>query len=120
MIQSSIFGKTADGRNVMAFRIRDGINEAVILSMGGIIQSLRVADKRGYPVDVVLGYNDVASYERHPEYIGGIIGRCANRIENGRMCIDGITVIICTADRSVLIKNFGIMSLKAGTEIHWP
>lgn len=90
MIQSSIFGKTADGRNVMAFRIKDGVNEAVILNMGGIIQSLRVADRRGYPVDVVLGYNDVASYERNPEYIGGIIGRCANRIENGHMCIDGV------------------------------
>lgn len=90
MIHSSIFGKTADGSNVMAFRIKDGVNEAVILSMGGIVQSLRVADKRGYPVDVVLGYNDIASYERSPQCIGGIVGRCANRIENGHMCIDGV------------------------------
>ncbi len=90
MIHSSIFGKTADGSNVMAFRIKDGVNEAVILSMGGIVQSLRVADKRGYPVDVVLGYNDIAGYERSPQCIGGIVGRCANRIENGHMCIDGV------------------------------
>ena len=47
MIQTSVFGRTADGKNVLAFRIKDGANEAVILSMGGIIQSLRIADRHG-------------------------------------------------------------------------
>ena len=68
MIPTSVFGRTADGKNVLAFRIKDGANEAVILSMGGIIQSLRIADRHGYPVDVVLGYNDVASYEQNGGY----------------------------------------------------
>ncbi len=89
MIHSSVFGKTADGKNVMAFRIKDGLNEATILNLGGIIQSLRIADKRGNPVDVVLGYYDVAGYERNSGYLGALIGRCANRIEKGHMCIDG-------------------------------
>ena len=35
MIQSSIFGKTADGRNVMAFRIKDGVN-GILLPVGEI------------------------------------------------------------------------------------
>lgn len=90
MIQTSVFGRTADGKNVLAFRIKDGANEAVILSMGGIIQSLRIADRHGYPVDVVLGYNDVASYEQNGGYLGALIGRCANRIDKGHMVIDGV------------------------------
>lgn len=90
MIQASIFGKTADGRDVHAFKLRDGANEATILSLGGIVQSLKVADREGNPTDVVLGYNDVASYENNDGYLGAIIGRCANRIEKGHLVIDGV------------------------------
>ena len=62
MIHASVFGKTSDGRDVLAFKIKDGVNEATILNLGGIVQSLKVADKDGNPIDVILGYNDVASY----------------------------------------------------------
>ena len=68
MIQASVFGKTSDGRTVYSFKIRDGANEATILSLGGIIQSLKIAGQDGKPVDVVLGYNDVASYEQNGGY----------------------------------------------------
>lgn len=89
MIQTSVFGKTMDGKDVMAFKLRDGANEAVILNRGGIIQSLKIADKEGNPVDVVLGYNDVAGYENNGGYLGALIGRDGNRIEKGRLVIDG-------------------------------
>ena len=39
MIHASVFGKTSDGRDVLAFKIKDGLNEATILNYGGIIQS---------------------------------------------------------------------------------
>ena len=47
MIRTSVFGKTADGREVLAFRLSDGRNEATILNYGGIIQSLKIADGEG-------------------------------------------------------------------------
>ncbi len=89
MIHARPFGKTADGRTVLAFTIKDGGNEAVILNLGGIIQSLRIADKNGRSVDVVLGYNDVAGYENNGGYLGALIGRVGNRIEKGLLNIDG-------------------------------
>ncbi len=89
MIQTRLFGKTSSGRNVYAFTIRDGKNEAVILNLGGIIQSLKIADKNGELVDVVLGYNDVESYEKNGGYLGALIGRVGNRIEKGNLVIDG-------------------------------
>ena len=99
MIQASVFGKTADGRTVYAFKIRDGANEATILSLGGIIQSLKIAGRDGKPVDVVLGYNDVASYEQNSGYLGALIGRCGNRIEKGKLVIDGEEYSLYCNDR---------------------
>lgn len=64
MIHASVFGKTSDGKDVMAFKLKDGANEATILNYGGIIQSLKIADRDGKQIDVVLGYDDVAGYEK--------------------------------------------------------
>lgn len=89
MIRTSVFGKTADGREVIAFRLTDGKNEATILNYGGIIQSLKIADKEGELRDVVLGYDDVAGYENNGGYLGALIGRVGNRIEKGKLVIDG-------------------------------
>ncbi len=99
MIHTSVFGKTSDGRNVLVFKIKDGANEVTILNLGGIIQSLKVADKDGKPVDVVLGYNDVASYENNDGYLGALIGRFGNRIEKGRLVLDGVEYSLACNER---------------------
>ena len=89
MIHASVFGKTSDGKDVMAFKLKDGANEATILNYGGIIQSLKIADRDGKQIDVVLGYDDVAGYEKNSGYLGALIGRFGNRIEKGRLVVDG-------------------------------
>ena len=89
MIHASVFGKTSDGRDVLAFKIKDGANEATILNYGGIIQSLKIANREGKLIDVVLGYDDVASYERNSGYLGALIGRFGNRIDKGYLVVDG-------------------------------
>ncbi len=99
MIQTSIFGRTADGREVRAFRLTDGKNEATILNYGGIIQSLKIADREGVQRDVVLGYDDVAGYENNGGYLGALIGRVGNRIEKGRLVIDGTEYALYCNDR---------------------
>ena len=99
MIQASVFGKTSDGRTVYSFKIKDGANEVTILNLGGIIQSLKIAGQDGKPVDVILGYNDVASYEQNGGYLGALIGRCGNRIEKGRLVIDGEEYSLYCNDR---------------------
>lgn len=99
MIQTRVFGKTSDGRDVLAFTIKDGQNEVTILNLGGIIQSLRIADASGNPVDVVLGYDDVEGYEKNEGYLGALIGRVGNRIEKGRLVIDGETYNLYCNDR---------------------
>jgi len=43
----------------------------------------------GELADVVLGYDDLASYEMDERHFGAIIGRYANRIAQGKFTLDG-------------------------------
>ena len=62
---------------------------ADISDFGGIIVSLFTPDETGNPVDVVLGYNDPENYINSVSYLGALVGRCANRISDGRFSLDG-------------------------------
>jgi aldose 1-epimerase len=60
-----------------------------LLSYGGIISSLRTADREGRFDDIVLGFDALEDYLPNPAYFGAIVGRSANRIARGRFAIDG-------------------------------
>ena len=64
---------------------------ATITNLGGRIVSLFVPDKNGILRDVVLGFERVDDYlpENHRSDFGAVIGRYANRLNNGQITIDG-------------------------------
>ena len=99
-ITKKLFGKTADGSTVYAFTLKNGEYSAVILNLGGIIQSLTVPDKNGKGRDVVLGYDDVAGYENNGGYLGALVGRFGNRIDKGRFTLDGKEYQLYCNDKS--------------------
>lgn len=89
-IQTRAFGQTGDGRGVTAFDLQNGGGMRVTaLDFGGTVQSVLVPDRTGTPTDVVLGYDDIASYENGTCYYGAIVGRYANRLRDGRFVLDG-------------------------------
>lgn len=98
-ITKSEFGKLPDGRTVYAFTMQDGDSYVKILDYGGVIQSLVVPDKNGVPTDVVLGYDDIDGYLKNGGYLCALIGRFGNRIEKGRLTIDGKTYRLYINDR---------------------
>ncbi len=76
------------------------VDEAVLESDTGVTLSLInwgvvVRDWQvpvaGKPRSVVLGFEDFAPYPEHSPYFGAVVGRVANRIENGRFTLDGKT-----------------------------
>src|SRR5690606_18429120 len=74
------------------YTLSNGRITATITNYGGRIVSLLVPDKRGNPVDVVLGYRDLSYYRQAGEaYFGALVGRYGNRIANGRFLLDGET-----------------------------
>ena len=83
-----------DGRTINLFTLENARGlRATITNFGGRIVSLFVPDKNGIPRDVVLGFENVGDHlpEKHRSDFGAVIGRYANRLNNGQITIDGKT-----------------------------
>ena len=83
-------GTLNDGTAIEAVTLSNahGVS-ARILSYGATLQSLMGPDRAGKIADVMLGYDDLASYVDHPNFFGVTVGRYANRIAGGRFTLDG-------------------------------
>jgi aldose 1-epimerase len=84
------YGSLPDGRAVTCYRLQSpGGACAEILDLGGIIRSLKVPDRHGNPGDIVMGYENLTDQLNGRGWNCGIIGRCVNRIGEGRYRING-------------------------------
>ena len=63
--------------------------EVCVTNFGGRIVSIMVPDKDGAMKDVVLGFDNIHDYMNVPSDFGASIGRYANRINQGKITIDG-------------------------------
>ena len=88
--------------------LRCGAMEAEVITYGAALRALRVPDKSGKTVDVVLGYDSVHEYETNDGFLGAVVGRYANRIAGASCLIDG--------ERVALVANEGAKQLHGGPE----
>jgi aldose 1-epimerase len=101
MINKQLYGTTAEGKAVEEYTLTNAHGvEIRIITYGGIITSIRVPDRDGALVNVVLGFNTLADYETRSPYFGCITGRYANRIAGGRFTLDGKEYRLATNDGS--------------------
>ena len=80
------FGTTANGTEVQAIRLSSGPLTINVLTLGAILQDLRLA---GTPWPLTLGSGQLAAYEGPMDYFGAVVGPVANRIAGGRAIIAG-------------------------------
>lgn len=86
------FNSEYNGKATGLYTLRNEAGmEVCVTNFGGRIVSVSVPDREGNLRDVVLGFDSVADYfpENHQTDFGAAIGRYANRINQGRMTIDG-------------------------------
>ena len=77
------FGTLPTGEEVKIYHLENKKGAYVeVLQYGAILVKVCVPDKNGELKDVVLGYDDMESYEVNGCFFGAIIGRSGNRIEN--------------------------------------
>lgn len=89
-MEKTTFGKTADGHEAVLYTIRGGRGmRAQITNFGASLVALYVNGREGQEYDVVLGYDEVASYQRETCYFGATVGRNCNRIADAKLVIDG-------------------------------
>lgn len=87
MITCEKFGEY-NGRDVFKYTLKDKI-VAEVISYGATLVSLFVPDADGKLVDVVLGYETLEQAVKSTVYFGATVGRCANRIANGKFMLNG-------------------------------
>lgn len=125
-VRSSEFGQV-DGHDVYQFSITNPKGFSLsVLNFGGILKSFEVPNLNGASnldkpsnsnevpnsneerTNIVLGLDHIADYQKDPFYLGAIMGRVSNRIENARFVLDGKTYR--------LSKNHGRHHLHGGHE----
>tara|TARA_R110000787_G_scaffold7932_2_gene26732 strand:+ start:313 stop:1407 length:1095 start_codon:yes stop_codon:yes gene_type:complete len=91
-ITEKYFGTLSSGQHAQIFTLSNACGIKIkITNYGGIIVSLETLDKNAVSNDIVLGYDNIASYEKDPYYLGAIVGRYAGRIDQGLLSIDDQT-----------------------------
>jgi aldose 1-epimerase len=108
-LEQSVFGKTADGRDVQLFKCTN--RNGIVLKLsdyGATMLALELPDRTGQSANVLLGFPSLAGYlKRHP-YFGSTVGRFCNRIGGGVFNLDGVSYS--------LAKNDGENHLHGGVE----
>lgn len=95
-----VFGQLPDGRDVRLLTIGAEPGPVVeVLTLGATVHRLVVTCGDGERRNVVLGHPDVEERLASGDYVGGTIGRYANRIAAGRFTLDGQDVEVRTHDR---------------------
>ena len=85
-----LFGKLKNGQDVYKYLLTNDLCEVEVISYGAIITSIKFPDINNNLVDVALGFNDLEPYlEKHP-YFGAIVGRYANRIDDGKFKLNDV------------------------------
>lgn len=103
------FESTIDGKQTILYTLKNDKMQVNITNYGARIVSIIVPDKKGKPVDVVVGYNSVKPYsEGGDTYFGAVVGRYGNRIAKGKFKLDGTEY--------TLAVNNGVNSLHGGTK----
>jgi aldose 1-epimerase len=89
-LEKDVFGRTAAGDIVERYTLRNSRGMmARIITYGATVAELFTPDRQGNLADVVLGFDDLASYEAHNAYFGCMVGRVAFRILGGKFLLDG-------------------------------
>lgn len=90
-ISKDHFGTTPEGHDAFLFTLKGDTIEARITNYGGAVTSIVVPDRDGNAGDVVLGYDTLAEYVNNSRYLGALIGRFANRIDEGKFTLNDAT-----------------------------
>ena len=86
---SKFFGKVGQ-TDVYKHTLKSSVLEVDVIDYGCIITDVRVKSLSNVK-HVVLGYNTLEEYVDDQDYLGAVIGRFSNRIENGRFTLNGKT-----------------------------
>ncbi len=87
-VQKTIWGKFED-KDVTLFTLRNKEMEIRVMDYGCTVTHIFMPDSQGQKDDIVLGFDSLTPYLAGHPFFGSIAGRFANRINDGRFCLNG-------------------------------
>ncbi len=91
MIKSTHFGTTSDGREIRLYHLTNGKYSVDISNYGATLIKFCGPDRYGKTTDILLGFDTADTYLGACGYMGSVVGRFCNRIENGSFTLNGKT-----------------------------
>jgi aldose 1-epimerase len=76
---------TSFGPAARLFTLEAGGMRAAVTDVGAALVALHHRDG----TNIVLGFDDITGYHADSQFMGVVVGRCANRIGGGRLVLDG-------------------------------
>jgi aldose 1-epimerase len=93
LARTAPWGRAPDGAPIERFELSGARDLRVVLaSWGATLVRVLAPDRHGTVGDVVLGFDALAGYTGANPYLGGTIGRHANRIAGARFSLHGRVV----------------------------
>ncbi len=89
-VQKTPFGHLKNGATVDLYTLTNAHGlKAKIMTYGATLTELYTPDRNGKMGDIVLGFDNLAQYEKRNPYFGATVGRVANRIAKGKFTLNG-------------------------------
>lgn len=108
-VEKTEFGKTADGKTVDLYVLKNGKGmTAKVMTYGAILVELHAPDRQGVSKDLVLGFDNLDRYLKGHPLFGATVGRFANRIGGAQFALNGKTYS--------LVRNNGRNHIHGGTK----
>ena len=90
-VSSEPFGKLSTGEEVTMWHLVNNNGASMdVIDFGCRIVKICMPDRNGKIDDVVVGYGDLESFEKKDRFLGPVIGRFGNRIDNASFVLDGV------------------------------
>ncbi len=89
-----------NGQEVNVYKLIDKI-DVLVCTLGATILSVSVPDKDGKKVDVALSMTSVDDIAKRGDYMGSVVGRCGNRIADGKFALNGTTYQLAKNDGGI-------------------
>lgn len=91
-VEKETFGTTAEGTPVDRYTLRNARGMTLrVITYGATVTELWAPDRQGRLDDLVLGFDQLSTYETQSPYFGCVVGRVAFRIPGGTFALDGQT-----------------------------
>lgn len=111
-LRKEVFGTTKKGEMIDRYVMTaDSGVQASFLTLGAIWETMKVPGRDGKTDDVILGFDDLPSYEENIPHFGSPVGRCANRIAGAAFELNGRRYELAA-------NSAGVNNLHSGPELY--